>query len=387
MKLGETIRKRRKELNLTQEQMAAYLGVTAPAVHKWEKGISYPDAALLPAVARLLKMDLNGLFSFEQELSPQEISTFGNNVMELIMEQGFETGYAVALEKLRQYPTCASLLYQTATLLDGAMSLFLVGEEAQEREKYTGRIEEMYRQAALLGDGQIRSCVDQMLFYKYLDREEYEKAQELVEEMPKSVPDVKQMKATLAGRRENYGEAITLMEEKLYQSLGEVQNALSALQHYFYKEKDGETARLCMEKAGVLVEQFGLWKYGKYEACYEDALYRQDREDTYFYLEQMLSSMIRPYHLGEFPLYRRMKASDFGQESGNGKGAEKKAPGKETEKKTETGRRSGPFGIMLPALLGSLRDPAGLDGKGFLAGDPKLEALIRKYEAVNGNED
>ena len=42
---------------------------------------------------------------------------------------------------------------------------------------------------------------------------------------------------------------------------------------------------------------------------------------------------------------------------------------------------------MLPALLGSLRDPAGLDGKGFLAGDPKLEALIRKYEAVNGNED
>ncbi len=40
MKLGETIRTRRKELNLTQEQMADQLGVTAPAVHKWEKGVS-----------------------------------------------------------------------------------------------------------------------------------------------------------------------------------------------------------------------------------------------------------------------------------------------------------------------------------------------------------
>lgn len=26
------------EKHMTQEQMAGYLGVTAPAVHKWEKG-------------------------------------------------------------------------------------------------------------------------------------------------------------------------------------------------------------------------------------------------------------------------------------------------------------------------------------------------------------
>lgn len=366
MKLGETIRTRRKELNLTQEQMADQLGVTAPAVHKWEKGISYPDAALLPAVARLLRMDLNSLFSFEQELSPQEISSFGNKVMELIMEQGFEAGYEEALEKLRQYPTCASLWYQTATLLDGAMSLFCVGKAEEEKEKYAGRIEEIYRQAALLGDQQIRSGVDQMLFYKYLDRKEYDKAQELVEEMPKAVPDVRQMKATLAGRRENYGEAIALMEEKLYQSLSEVLNALSFLQHYFYREKDAENARLCMEKAGVLVEQFGLWEYGKYESCYEDALYRKDREDTYLYLEKMLDSMASPYRLADFPLYQRMKASDFGQ---------------------ETGDHPGVFTIMLPALLSSLRDPAGLDGEGFLAGDPKLEALIREYEERSGDKN
>lgn len=41
MKIGEIIREKRKELSLTQEQLADLLGVSAPAVHKWEKGLSY----------------------------------------------------------------------------------------------------------------------------------------------------------------------------------------------------------------------------------------------------------------------------------------------------------------------------------------------------------
>ena len=59
MKINEMIRTRRKEMNLTQEQVASRLGVSAPAVHKWETGSSYPDITLLPALARLLGTDLN----------------------------------------------------------------------------------------------------------------------------------------------------------------------------------------------------------------------------------------------------------------------------------------------------------------------------------------
>lgn len=38
MQLGEVIRKYRKRKNMTQEEMAFRLGVTAPAVNKWENG-------------------------------------------------------------------------------------------------------------------------------------------------------------------------------------------------------------------------------------------------------------------------------------------------------------------------------------------------------------
>lgn len=40
MQIGEVIRKYRKDKNMTQEELAVRLGVTTPAVNKWEKGVS-----------------------------------------------------------------------------------------------------------------------------------------------------------------------------------------------------------------------------------------------------------------------------------------------------------------------------------------------------------
>ena len=40
MRIGEQIKNYRKTAGLTQEQVANYLGVSTPAVNKWEKGVS-----------------------------------------------------------------------------------------------------------------------------------------------------------------------------------------------------------------------------------------------------------------------------------------------------------------------------------------------------------
>ena len=54
MAIGDIIRKYRKNKGMTQEEMAACLGVTTPAVNKWEKGNTLPDITLLVPIARLL---------------------------------------------------------------------------------------------------------------------------------------------------------------------------------------------------------------------------------------------------------------------------------------------------------------------------------------------
>ena len=65
MQIGEKIKNYRKTAGLTQEQVADYLDVSTPAINKWEKGNTYPDISLLPAIARLLKIDMNTFKDFE----------------------------------------------------------------------------------------------------------------------------------------------------------------------------------------------------------------------------------------------------------------------------------------------------------------------------------
>ena len=64
MSIGTVIRKYRKEKQLTQEEMAGYLGVTAPAVNKWENENSLPDISLLSPIARLLGISTDILLSY-----------------------------------------------------------------------------------------------------------------------------------------------------------------------------------------------------------------------------------------------------------------------------------------------------------------------------------
>lgn len=74
MSLGKVIRKYRKNRNLTQEEMAGRLGVTASAVNKWENENSYPDITLLAPIARLLNISLDTLLSFREDLTTEEIN-------------------------------------------------------------------------------------------------------------------------------------------------------------------------------------------------------------------------------------------------------------------------------------------------------------------------
>lgn len=60
----ENLARRRKELGLTQEQLARRMNVSAQAVSKWEKN-SFPDAAVLPRLAEALNTSLDALFGLD----------------------------------------------------------------------------------------------------------------------------------------------------------------------------------------------------------------------------------------------------------------------------------------------------------------------------------
>lgn len=62
-KIGAFIARRRKELDMTQKELAEKLGITDRAVSKWETGRSMPDLSLLQPLSHVLKIDVNDLLN------------------------------------------------------------------------------------------------------------------------------------------------------------------------------------------------------------------------------------------------------------------------------------------------------------------------------------
>ena len=61
--IGQNIRRLRRERNLTQEEVAAHLGISFQSVSKWERGEGYPDITLLPALANYFRITIDELLS------------------------------------------------------------------------------------------------------------------------------------------------------------------------------------------------------------------------------------------------------------------------------------------------------------------------------------
>lgn len=305
MKINEMIRERRLARQLTQEQMANCLGVTAPAVNKWEKGTSYPDITLLPALARLLDTDLNTLLSFKEDLTEKEIALFLNHLSEIADTDGLEKAYAAAMEKIQEYPTCDSLILNAAVLLDAAVKLYEKGEAAGE---YQAAVESLYQRVLYSRDSEIRNRARSMLILKYTEREEYDKAQEMLDLLPEETPvDKKQLQANLFLARGELKEAARLEEEKLLSAVNEIPSVLITLMEIAEKENRMEDAEYIADISRKSAELFDLWEYNAYTAHFQLYCARKNRTKCLKVLVPMLRSLTHKWDINSSPLYRHIK--------------------------------------------------------------------------------
>ena len=90
-KFGAFILERRKELNMTQAQLAEKLHITSKAISRWERGVGFPDINLLDPLARALDITLLELMQSErtkQESIPSEnVQSVVSDALEIALEQ------------------------------------------------------------------------------------------------------------------------------------------------------------------------------------------------------------------------------------------------------------------------------------------------------------
>lgn len=160
MNIGSVIKKYRKELGYTQEEIANRLGVTTPAVNKWENGNSNPDIELLAPIARLLNISLDTLLSFHQNLTDIEITKLIQKMEKMFSEEGYEKTYQWAVNIINKYPNCNMLIWQMAVMLD---SRRIIGV-CENPDKYDKQINSWYEMALNDEDEKIQHHAADSLF-------------------------------------------------------------------------------------------------------------------------------------------------------------------------------------------------------------------------------
>ncbi len=310
MKINEIIRERRLAKGLTQEQIANYLGVSTPAVNKWEKGTSYPDIVLLPSLARLLDTDLNTLLSFRNNLSEKEVILFMNEVAETIEKSGFEAGYLLAIETLKEYPTCDLLVGNLAILLDGALMLY--GSVNNTDENYLQTIESLYHRAAQSEDATIKEQAQARLISKLMEKQNYEQAQEILNALPKkSAVDKEQIQASIYIAQKELKKAAKIVEEKLFSATNEIHSALITLMEIALKEERIKDAEYIADVDRQAAQVFDLWEYNSYVAHFQLYEATKNRVEFLKLLLPMLKSLNKKWDINKSPLYRHIQTKEI----------------------------------------------------------------------------
>lgn len=264
MKVGEIIRKNRKEKGLTQEEMANRLGVTAPAVNKWEKGSSLPDITLLAPIARLLNISLDTLLSFHEELTTEEIIHIINEADTRLKEDSYEEAFQWAKKELERYPNCEQLLWQIALIFD----VRRLTDDVSDADKYEDLIKDWYVRALNSEKEEIRANAADSLFGFYTRKEQYEKAEEYLAYLSKQNPERTRKQADIYSKTDRVEEAYKTYEQLLFSGYQMMILVFQSLHALALQSDDLAKARSYIQKQQDLAGVFEMGDY--YAALYRD---------------------------------------------------------------------------------------------------------------------
>ena len=302
MEIGKKIRKYRKEANLTQEEMANRLGVTAPAVNKWENGVSTPDIALLAPIARMFHISVDELLSYREDLTEEEIGRYIRELDETLKNSTYEEAFFKGKRLLEEYPRCEKLLWQVALILD-ANRLF---HDVKDGTQYDTWILHWYERALESKEEMIRSGAANAMFSFYMRKENFDEAEKCLTYFSMQNPERKRMQADLDWKRGKKEEAYKALEELLFSEFQMQQMGLQMLYLMVLEEEDMEKAAYYVRKQKEVagVSEFGAYHENSYGL---DLLVKEkDVEGTIAWMERVLGSVDTIWDFTKSPMYEHM---------------------------------------------------------------------------------
>lgn len=303
MSIGKVIRKYRKQKNITQEEMAERLGVTAPAVNKWENENSFPDILLLAPIARLLGISLDTLLSFREDLTMEEINEIIREADQKIKEMPFEEVFGWVKKKLEEYPNCETLILNLAVLLDAQRMVQKLPNDAD----YDAYLCSLYIRILNSEDETIRLRAADCLVGFYRRQKQYEKAEKYLEYFSIQNPERKRKQAEIYAETGRVEEAYRAYEELLFSDYSRASMELHGMYMLALKSNDKKRAGWLAARQGELARVFDMGRYYEVSSEIEIAALEKDADRVIGIMREMLSSVETIGDFRNAPLYEHME--------------------------------------------------------------------------------
>lgn len=308
MLMGEVIRKYRKEAGITQEEMAKRLGVTTPAVNKWENSNTMPDVALLAPIARLLNITTDTLLSFREELTLEEIGSYILQMNQDLEKKAFDEVFSFARKIIEEYPNCFAFIWQAAVILEARLVVFDVPDSVS----YQSIIQSWYERCLTCSDEKIRNQAAISLFHAYERKGQYEQALKYAEYLSREDPMRKRMEAIVFSKTGRKEEAYRCFEELLFMDYQRMQLTLNDLRMLYMEDEDHAMVHRLVNISSKMASAFDMGRYNEVSMGLDVAAWEKDTERTAQIMRELLESVETVGAFADSDLYRHMvfKKSD-----------------------------------------------------------------------------
>lgn len=303
MQIGTIIRKYRLDKNLTQEEVARRLGVTAPAVNKWEKGNSMPDITLLSPIARLLGITIDTLLAHTDSLSEEEANRLIQMAHEKLKTKPYETVFLWAKEQLQTYPNSDFLALYMARVLHSHLQM----QEADDEAEYTPYFINCYQRVLESSEERIKSSAADALYYYYMGCDQFDKAEKYLNYFSAENPERKRKLAAVYRETGRKDEALLMYEELLYSGYQNIQSTFHDMYYFSLKDEDFEQAHQMVEKLRLLAQLFEMGEYHEVSPGLELAILEKNADSLYKIVQRLLENIKSIFGFTESPLYSHMK--------------------------------------------------------------------------------
>ena len=180
MSIGSNIKRLRREKEITQEQLAEYLGITSRAISQWECDRTAPDISQIPALCHIFDVSSDVLLGIDVEKNEERIKSYLEEAHKVDWEGNFEKEVELLREALGKFPRSYQIMQKLANALVNVYSRKGV-KEYEEVFSLCNRV------LAECTDSVTRYEATQTLVYAYDYAGKKEEMLSVAEEMPKSL--------------------------------------------------------------------------------------------------------------------------------------------------------------------------------------------------------